>query len=85
MYCSSAPTTRRAIWNFCSFESDEGNCPTIRLCSRANSVCTEVSAMFSFARTSPASTALDGVPMSAPIRSMGGAVAALPRASARGR
>ena len=57
----------------------------MRLCSRANSVWIAVSAMFSFARTSPATAALAGVAASAPIRSIGGAVAASPRASARGR
>ena len=25
MYCSSAMTTRRAIWNFCSWDSESGS------------------------------------------------------------
>ena len=85
MYWSSAPTTRRAIWNLSSSDRPAGSAATIRLCSRANSVCTAVSAMFSFARTSPATAACAGVPTSLPIRSIAGAAAGSPRASARGR
>ena len=85
MYCSSAPTTRRAIWKRSSFVSQVGSSATIRSCSRANSVWSAVSAMFSFARTSPATTALSGVATSAPMRSIGGAVDGSARASARGR
>ena len=84
-YCSSAPTTRLAPWNFVSSGTDGGRSPTMRLCSRANSVWIAVSAMFSFARTSPATTARAGSPTCAPNRSIGGAAAGLPRASSRGR
>jgi hypothetical protein len=45
----------------------------------------DVSAMFSFARTSLATTPLFGVPTSGRIRSTGGAAAALPRPVTRGR
>ncbi len=85
MYCSSAPTTRRASWNLSSSGSDLGSAATMRLCSRANSVWIAVRAMFSFARTSPATAALVGVPWSAPIRSIGGAADGSPLASTRGR
>jgi hypothetical protein len=60
MYWISAPTTRRAISNFAPSVSARGSAATIRLCSRANSVWIAVSATFSFARTSPATTAAAG-------------------------
>ena len=85
MYCSSAPTTRRAISNFSWFGNDRGSRPTMRLCSRANNVCAAVSAMFSFALTSPETTTLESSDVWAAKRSIAGAVAALPRAVARGR
>ena len=87
MYCCSAPTTRRAIWNFASSDSQRGRLATIRLCSSANSVCVEESPMFSFARTSPATKAFAAPPgaSSRPISAIGGAVAVLPRASPRGK
>ena len=44
-----------------------GSAATMRLCSRANSVCIAVSAMFSFARTSPATTASAGVARKRPV------------------
>ena len=49
------------------------------------SVWIAVSAMFSFARMSPATTAFGGVAASAPSSSTAGAAAASPRAPARGR
>ena len=42
--------------------ASSGSEPTMRLCSRANSVWIAVSAMFSLARTSPATTASVGLP-----------------------
>ncbi len=85
MYWISAPTRRRAISNLSSVGTERGSAATMRLCSRANSVWIAVSAMFSFARTSPATTAAAGRPIRPPMRSIGGAAAAAPRASARGR
>jgi hypothetical protein len=85
MYSISAPTIRRASWNLSSFESAvRASEATIRLCSRAKSVWIAVSATFSFARTSPATSAFSGVATSAPIRSTGGA-GTVGRALARGR
>jgi hypothetical protein len=85
MYCCSAITTRRAIWNLSSSDNEAGSRPTIRLCSRARSVCVAVRNRFSFARTSPATIALAGLARRIPSTSIGGAVDALPRALARGR
>ena len=79
MYCSSAMTTRRAIWNFSSSVRVLGSSPTMRLCSRAKSVCVAVSAMFSFARTSPATRARSGVASRRPSTATVGAVAAVPQ------
>ncbi len=84
MYCCSAITIRRAMANFVSSLRLAGSSPTMRLCSRANSVWVASSAMFSLARTSPAVMARPGWPMSRPSMAMTGAVAALPRASRRG-
>ncbi len=80
-YSRSAPSPSKRS----SAGSDEGSRATRRLCSRANSVCTAVSATFSFARMSPATTAFAGVSASGPSSSIGGAVSASPRAAARGR
>jgi hypothetical protein len=62
-----------------------GSCETIRLCSLANRVWVAVSAMFSLARTSPATAARLGVAISRPSTSMAGAVLGLPRLSRLGR
>jgi hypothetical protein len=84
-YCCSAITIRRAIWNFSSFVSVLGSSPTMRLCSRANSVCVAVSAMFSLPRTSPATIAFSGWAASRPSTAITGALAGSPRLSRRGR
>ena len=81
IHCWVAMTMRRAIWNFCSSVSAPGSSETIRLCSRANSVWTPVSATFSLARVSPATTTRSG---SALVASISGADSASPRASRRG-
>ena len=85
MYCSSATTTRRAIWNLSSCDSELGSRDTIRLCSRANSVWVAVRPMFSLARGSPAMRRVLRVRGQPAVGSAAGAVAALPRASAWGR
>jgi hypothetical protein len=76
---------RRAIWNRSSALSELGNSATIRLCSRAKSVCVEVSAMFSLARTSPATTPVFGFANSRPSEAIVGAADGLPRAVRCGR
>ena len=81
----SAPTTLRAISNFCCSVSVPGRAATIRLCSRAKRVCASVSGVFSSARTSPAIRASSGRPVCGPKRSISGAATALPRAPGRGR
>ena len=60
MNCCSAITVRRAMRNFVSSGRLRGSAATMRLCSRANSVWVAVSAMFSLARTSPATMARPG-------------------------
>ena len=85
MYWISAPTTARAIWNFCSAVSDSGSSETIRLCSLAKRVVTASSEAFSFARTSPDTAASSGVIARAPSSSIVGAVATSPRSLATGR
>jgi hypothetical protein len=84
-YWTSAPTILRAIWNLSSLPRLLGRRETMRLCSRAKSVCIPVSPMFSFARTSPATTAFAGLATCAAKRSIVGAVDESPRASRRGR
>ena len=78
-------TTRRATSNFCCAVRLFGSIDTMRLCSRANSVWVAVSAMFSLARTSPATIPWVGLASSRPSAAISGAVDASPRAVRVGR